>query len=69
MLRVSLQKVRRSEIGEAVILNADENRVETPFHDAAGLPPEVVNIFLISRSFSLFVCQKIIFHVRLSLCG
>ncbi|CAG0918019.1 unnamed protein product [Notodromas monacha] len=36
-------KVRRNEIGEAVILNADDNRIESPFRDADGLPPEILS--------------------------
>lgn len=38
-----MQRVRHSELGEVVILDADNNRVETPFADLESLPSEVVN--------------------------
>lgn len=34
--------MRRSEIGDVVILDADANTVETPFDDLNSLPQEVV---------------------------
>lgn len=37
------QKVQKSEIGDVVILDADTNRVETPFDDLNNLPQEVVS--------------------------
>lgn len=37
------QQVRRSEIGDVVILDADANTVETPFDDLNSLPQEVVS--------------------------
>jgi hypothetical protein len=36
-------RVRHSELGEVVVLYADENRVVTPFPDLDSLPAEVVN--------------------------
>jgi hypothetical protein len=36
-------RVRHSELGEVVVLYADENRVVTPFPDLESLPAEVVN--------------------------
>lgn len=41
-----LQKVHKSEIGDVVILDADTNKVETPFDDLNNLPQEVVRNFI-----------------------
>ncbi|CAH0383421.1 unnamed protein product [Bemisia tabaci] len=38
-----LPNVRRNDLGEVVILNADTNTVETPFDDLESLPQDVVN--------------------------
>lgn len=38
-----MRRVRHSELGEVVILDADNNRVDSPFPDLESLPPEVVN--------------------------
>jgi len=38
-----MKSVRRSELGDAVILDADNNRVETPHDDLETLPTEVVS--------------------------
>ncbi|XP_076028636.1 uncharacterized protein LOC143017731 isoform X2 [Oratosquilla oratoria] len=43
-----LSKVRTEDIGEAVVLDADNNAVTTPFDDLASLPDEV--IFNLKRS-------------------
>lgn len=37
-----LKKVQRHEIGDVVILDADTNKVETPFDDLNNLPQEVI---------------------------
>ena len=37
-----MQRVRHSELGEVVVLDADNNRVDTPFPDLESLPSEVV---------------------------
>lgn len=37
-----LQQVQRSEVGDVVILDADNDRIETPFDDLNSLPTEVV---------------------------
>ncbi|XP_075228871.1 DENN domain-containing protein 1A isoform X3 [Lycorma delicatula] len=37
-----LQKVRRNDMGEVVILDADSNTIETPFNDLETLPQDVV---------------------------
>ncbi|XP_054276852.1 DENN domain-containing protein 1A-like isoform X2 [Macrosteles quadrilineatus] len=37
-----ISKVRRNDMGEVVILDADNNTVETPFQDLESLPPDVV---------------------------
>ncbi|XP_074038123.1 DENN domain-containing protein 1B isoform X1 [Leptinotarsa decemlineata] len=37
------KQVRRSEIGDVVILDADANTIETPFDDLDSLPQEVVS--------------------------
>ncbi|KAJ8686682.1 hypothetical protein QAD02_022476 [Eretmocerus hayati] len=37
-----LQKVRQSDLGEVVILNADDNTIESPFQDLESLPQDVV---------------------------
>lgn len=37
-----LKKVNRTEIGEVVILDADTNKIETPFDDLNNLPSDVV---------------------------
>ncbi|KAL3276227.1 hypothetical protein HHI36_020943 [Cryptolaemus montrouzieri] len=37
-----MKKVNRAEIGDVVVLDADNNTIETPFDDLASLPQEVV---------------------------
>ncbi|PSN30905.1 hypothetical protein C0J52_18570 [Blattella germanica] len=37
------QRVRKADLGEVVVLDADNNKVETPFQDLESLPPDVVN--------------------------
>lgn len=37
-----LQQVQRSDVGDVVILDADNDRIETPFDDLNSLPAEVV---------------------------
>ncbi|GFU65562.1 DENN domain-containing protein 1A [Trichonephila clavipes] len=39
---VTMEKIRQSELNEVVILDADNNRVKTPFNDLETLPPEIV---------------------------
>ena len=39
------QKVKTAELGEAVILDADNNKVTTPFRDLESLPLDVVSHF------------------------
>lgn len=47
-----LQRVSKADLGEVVILNADNNTVETPFDDLETLPTDVVmNILLIGLIF------------------
>ncbi|XP_011142054.1 DENN domain-containing protein 1A isoform X3 [Harpegnathos saltator] len=38
----TLQKVRKSDLGEVVILDADNNTIESPFQDLESLPQDVV---------------------------
>ena len=38
-----MKRTRRSELGDVVILDADNNRIETPFDDLESLPSEVVS--------------------------
>jgi len=38
-----MKRIRRAELGEAVILDADNSRVETPFDDLESLPPDVLS--------------------------
>ncbi|KAK9877894.1 hypothetical protein WA026_020120 [Henosepilachna vigintioctopunctata] len=38
-----MKKVNRTELGDVVILDADNNTIETPFDDLSSLPPEVVS--------------------------
>jgi len=40
----NMQRVRKSELGEMVVLDVDSNRVETPFNDLECLPPDIVSI-------------------------
>lgn len=40
---VGLQRVRKQDMGEVVILDADNNTVQTPFQDLESLPQDVVN--------------------------
>lgn len=42
---LQLQKVTKSDLGEVVILNADDNTIETPFDDLDSLPQDVVSTF------------------------
>ena len=38
-----MQRTKLSDIGDAVILDADNNRIETPYNDLETLPQEVVS--------------------------
>jgi len=38
-----MKRIRRAEVGEVVILDADNSRVETPFDDLESLPPDVLS--------------------------
>ena len=38
-----MKRIRRAELGEVVILDADNNKVETPFDDLDSLPTEVLS--------------------------
>jgi len=38
-----MKRVKRSEVGEVVILDADNNKIDTPFDDLESLPVEVVS--------------------------
>lgn len=38
-----LQRVSKSELGEVVILDVDNNKVESPFKDVETLPSEIVS--------------------------
>ena len=38
-----MKRIKRAELGEVVILDADNNRVETPFEDLESLPAEVLS--------------------------
>ncbi|KAG8187207.1 hypothetical protein JTE90_020076 [Oedothorax gibbosus] len=40
---VTFEQFRQSELSEVVILDADNNRVKTPFEDLETLPPEIVS--------------------------
>jgi len=40
-----LQRVRKADLGDVVVLDADSNKVETPFQDLESLPADVVSIF------------------------
>ncbi|XP_076353005.1 DENN domain-containing protein 1B-like isoform X1 [Tachypleus tridentatus] len=40
---VTMARVKQAELGELVILNADSNKIETPFDDLQTLPPEIVS--------------------------
>jgi len=37
--------VRKADLGDVVVLDADSNKIETPFQDLESLPPDVVSIF------------------------
>ncbi|KAI9556760.1 hypothetical protein GHT06_016551 [Daphnia sinensis] len=37
------ERVRKSELGELVVLDVDTNHIETPFDDLDRLPPDIVN--------------------------
>jgi len=38
-----MKRIRRAELGEVVILDADNNKVETPFDDLDSIPTEVLS--------------------------
>lgn len=46
--RVAFQTVNRAEIGDVVILDADNNTVESPFDDLNNLPQDVVGFIIFS---------------------
>lgn len=41
--QVTLAKVKRNELGDIVLLNADSNQLTTPFDDVSTLPSEVLH--------------------------
>ena len=49
------QKVRKSELGDAVILDADTDTVTTEFDDVASMPSDVVSLKIILALYS-FTC-------------
>jgi len=38
-----MKRIRRAEIGDVVILDADNNKVESPFDDVECFPAEVLS--------------------------
>ena len=40
---VILQYIKRNDLGDVVMLDADNNTVDTPFQDLQSLPSDVVN--------------------------
>jgi len=38
-----MERIKRAEVGDVVILDADNNKVETPFNDLDSLPSEVLS--------------------------
>ena len=49
------QKVRKSELGDAVILDADTDTVTTEFDDVASMPSDVVSVNVIYIPCSFFI--------------
>lgn len=47
MLAFAFQTVNRAEIGDVVILDADNNSVESPFDDLNNLPQDVVGFLIL----------------------
>lgn len=43
VLNCLLQKVRESELGDAVVVDVDENKIKTSFNDLEELPSEIVS--------------------------
>jgi len=41
--------LQRNELGEVVVLDADNNTIETPFDDLENLPTDVVSKYLINN--------------------
>lgn len=39
-----LEKVRESELGDAVVVDVDENTIKTCFNDLEELPSEIVSL-------------------------
>lgn len=48
MIKILLQGVRMSEIGDVVVLDVDENELRTPFNDLESLPSDLVSKLLYS---------------------
>lgn len=44
LLNFIFQNLQRNDLGEVVILDADNNTIETPFDDLENLPTDVVSI-------------------------
>lgn len=42
IIKTYFQRTKRSDLGEVVILDADNNTIETPFQDLDSLPSDVV---------------------------
>jgi len=49
--------LQRNELGDVVILDADNNTIETPFDDLENLPADVVSKYLIVQLPNLLLCR------------
>ena len=47
--------MRKSELGDAVILDADTDTVTTEFDDVASMPSDVVSVNVIDNPCSFFI--------------
>lgn len=57
--------MQRNELGDVVILDADNNTIETPFDDLENLPADVVSKYLISTTTKLITLSTVIYKSNL----
>jgi len=51
--------LQRNELGEVVVLDADNNTIETPFDDLENLPTDVVSKYLIKYNYCILSLIKV----------
>lgn len=59
-----LQRVQKNDLGDVVVLDADNNTIESPFQDLESLPNDVVSFFFIFIIFLLDINFIYLFKIN-----